>query len=78
MLVGLHGRRKTRSRRHRVALRVYHYNFVLEYEETGRFRIGEDIRLIVCVIKNVAAAAEVRRLNGGDYATTIEGDKDGN
>ena len=33
-----------------VTVQVYSYIFVLEYEETGRFRIGDDIRLTVCCL----------------------------
>ena len=59
-----------------VTLKVHPYNLLIEYEETGHFRVGQGIRLTVCVIHNVAAAAEVRKLNGENQGSAVESDKE--
>ena len=60
-----------------VTLEVHPYNLLLEYEETGRFRVGGGIRLKLCLITNVARAADTKKRakESGQYpADAVEND----
>ncbi len=62
-----------------VTLRVYLHRLLLEDAEVGWYRVGEGISITLCLITNVAPAAETKRkaeASGEDYANAIEDDRE--